>query len=169
MSDDIDAILNELDEEDNVEERHADEISAVEDRYDGDKIERKMAKKLEALESKFETNALRTAIESYESKADELEKALFDEVKADLKNIDDYERTVKFISDRATKLKEREAQLATEAEQRAEEAAARAWGTGPIGKRAPASTDEEKELMEKVRAGDNRAAFQAIVGDSFNF
>lgn len=166
MSDDIDAILNELDEEDNVEERHADEISAVEDKYDGDKIERKMAKKLEALESKFETNALRTAIESYESKADELEKALFDEVKADLKNIDDYERTVKFISDRAEKLKAREAQLAEEADKRAEEAAAKAWGTGPIGKRAPASTDEEKELMDRIGGGDVNALVEAVVGDN---
>jgi hypothetical protein len=73
----------------------------------------------------------------------------------------------KFITDRATKLREREAQLAADAEKRAEENAARAWGTGPIGRTPPPATDEEKELMERVRAGDTDAAFKAIVGNSF--
>ncbi len=168
MSDEIDDILNELDAEADVEDRHAEEIADAEDKFDGDKIDRKLAKKLESLEHKFETNALRSAIESYEARADDMEKALFEDVKADLKSIDDFDRVQKFISERATKLREREQQLAAEAEKRAEEKAARAWGTGPIGRTPPPATDEEKELMERVRMGDNRAAFDAIVGDSFN-
>jgi hypothetical protein len=164
----VDDILAELDEEGSVEDRHAGDIDAAEEKYEGgDKIDHKLQKKLESLEHKFETNALRTAVESYEAKADDIEKALFEDVKADLKSYDDFERVQKFITDRATKLREREAQLAADAEKRAEENAARAWGTGPIGRTPPPATDEEKELMERVRAGDTDAAFKAIVGNSF--
>ena len=169
MSDEMyeDDILSELDAEDNVEERHADEIAEAEEKFDGDKIDRKLEKKLESLEHKFETNALRSAIESFESMADDIEKALFEDVKGDLKSYEDFERVQKFISDRAAKLREREQQLAEEAEKRAEEKAAKAWGTGPIGRTPAPPTDEEKELMERVRMGDSDAAFEAIVGDSF--
>jgi len=166
MSHEVDEILEELDAEDNVEdveERHADDIAEAEEKYGGDKIDRKLEKRFESLEHKFETNALRSAIESFESKADEVEKALFEDVKADLKNYEDFERVQKFISDRATKLREREAQLAEEAEKRAEEKAARAWGTGPIGKGSPPPTDEEKDLLERIANGDRNALFESVV------
>ena len=168
---DVDDILAELDAEENVEATHGDVVEAAEEHYDeeDDKITRKLEKKLGSLEQKFEKNALRTAIDHFNEKADDLEKELFTEVQADVTSLDDFERTSKFIKDRAAKLREREQKLLEEAEQRAQEKAAKTWGTGPIGAKAPPSTDEEKELMAKVRSGDSRAAFNAIVGDSFNF
>jgi DNA repair exonuclease SbcCD ATPase subunit len=160
-------MLQELEQDENegVEDRHAEVIAEAEEQYGEDKITRKLEKKLEQLDHKFETNALRSAIETYETKADDIEKALFEDVKADLKSIEDFEKTRKFITDRAQKLREREAELAEAAQAKAEEQAARAWGTGPLGATPPPPSDEEKELMDRIKQGDTAAAFAAIVGD----
>lgn len=168
---DVDDILAELDAEENIEETHADVVEAAEEKYDGedDKITRKLEKKLGSLEQKFEKNALRTAIDHFTEKADDLEKELFAEVQADVNSLDDFERTSKFIRDRAAKLREREQKLLEEAEQRAQEKAAKTWGTGPIGAKSPPATDEEKEQLDRIRKGDTGAAFAAIVGSDFDF
>ena len=44
----------------------------------------------------------------------------------------------------------------------AEEKAAQAWGTGPVGRKA-APADADKELMERISAGDTKALFESIV------
>ena len=164
MSDEYDPILDELDAEENADQ-HADVAEEAEEHYDGedDKITRKLEKKFDSLSQKFERTALSTAIERFTDKADELEKELFSEVRADVKTLDDFERTEKFIRDRATKLREREQKIMEAAEQRAEQKAAQAWGTGPIGKGSPPPTDEEKDLLERIANGDRNALFESVV------
>jgi hypothetical protein len=145
------------------EDEHEDEVEAAEAKADeeDDKITRKLSKKVDDLEHKFEKNALKQAVESFAEKADPLEKDLFREVMADIKSVEDFDRTVKLVQERAAKLKEREEQLMKEAEERAEATAARAWGTAPSSA-TPEPSDEDKKRMERIATGDSAAAFAAL-------
>jgi vacuolar-type H+-ATPase subunit I/STV1 len=157
---DIDDMLDELD----AEEKHEEVIETAEGKADKEdsKAPVKARNKVEEKLEKFEQNALREAIERFEDKSDDLEKELFAAARAEVKTLDEFYETVDFVKSRAGKFREREEKLAEEAAKRAEEKAAKSWGVGPVGNQT-APSDADKEVMERIAAGDTDALFESLV------
>ncbi len=159
---DIDAALEELEEEEKGQ--HGDLIEEVEERADAEdgkaKKKTRLEERIDSLEAKFQQDALQRAIKQFTEKADDIERDLFDAARKDepIKSIEDFEKAAEVAKQRAAAIREREAELMKQAEERA----AKAWGTGPVGSNA-APADAEKELMERISKGDMHAAFEAIV------
>ena len=168
---DIDAIIEEIDQEDEARE-HAAEVEEAEaqaDAEDGKPPKRtRVEERVDALERKYEQDALKNAISRFKDHADEVELEIFDAARKDdpLKSLADFEAAVEIAKRRAAALRETEEKLAKEAEERV----SRAWGigSGPLGKPSPPA-DHEKELMERISKGDTRALVESIVGDDLPF
>lgn len=154
----LDEILTEMEEE------HEDVIAEAEKKADkaAAKSKSKIEKRVDQLEKKIATQALESAINSYAEKADEYEKDLFSKVRGDIKSLEDFEAVTKVVKERAEKIREREAELMKQAEEKA----ARAWGlgSGPISGGAT-EKDEEEELRKRIQQGDIRALTQALSGE----
>jgi hypothetical protein len=164
---DIDDILDELDKED---EEHAAEVEEAEEKADAEDgkppKKSRVEERVDALERKYEQDALKNAVSRFKDHADEVELEIFEAARKDdpLKNLADFEAAVEIAKRRAAALRETEEKMAKEAEERV----ARAWGVGPVGKPS-APADHDKELMERINKGDTRALVESIVGDDLPF
>jgi hypothetical protein len=163
---DTDFLLGELDAEDEEEASHAAEVEEAEkkadDAEDSKPKKSRVEERVEALEKKYEQDVLQTAIKGFKEHADEDEIALFEAARKDdaIKNLSDFQERVSVAKREAANVREAKEKLMKEAE----EQAAQAWGTGPVG-RTSAPADAEKELMERINAGDTRALAEALATD----
>jgi hypothetical protein len=162
---DIDDMLNELDADEQVAAAatEAEEKADAEDAKPPKKS--RVEERVDALERKYEQDALQTAINRFKEHADDVEMEIFEAARKDapLKTIADFESAADIAKRRAASLHEVEEKL----EKEAEEKVAKAWSTGPLGKSS--APDHDKEMMEAVESGDMRAAFASIVGDDTPF
>jgi len=167
MEFDIDAAIAELDAEDDQVAVAAAEAEAKADAEDGKPPKKtRVEERVDALEKKYEQDALQSAINRFKEHADEVELEIFEAARKDepLKTLSDFEGAAEIAKRRASALRETEEKLAKEAEERV----AKAWGAGPVGAKA-APADAEKELMERINAGDTSALVEAVVGTDLPF
>ena len=156
---DVDAALKELEEED----EHEDEVQAAEASADAEDAKppkrTRVEERVEALEKKYEQDALQTAIKGFKEHADPIEVELFDEARKDdpIKNLSDFEGRASVAKREAANVRKAKEKLMAEAE----EQAAKAWGTGPVGNKS-APVDADKELMERIAKGDMNALTAAL-------
>ncbi|MDD3983517.1 MAG: hypothetical protein PHU54_06185 [Candidatus Omnitrophica bacterium] len=168
---DIDDAIAALDREDEeVEDEHAEVIEEAEKKADKEEgrppKKSRVEERVDALERKYEQDALKSAISRFKDQADAVELEIFDAARKDepLKNLSDFEAAAEIARRRAASLRETEEKMAKEAEERV----AKAWGVGPVG-RPQAPADHDKELMERIGKGDTRALVESIIGDDLPF
>ena len=168
---DIDTIIEELEQEneDNVEDRHAEVIEEAEGKAEReDKVAHKITKSYEELDKKMDRIELQRVLEKFDESSDETEKLILDTVRADLKDPGKAAEAIKMVRERAAELKKKQEEREAALMQQAEEKAAQAWGVGPLGKPA-APADAEKEIMERINAGgpdSARALAEALLADT---
>ena len=164
---DIDDILEELDADDAQVGAAAVEAEEKADEQDSKPPKKtRVEERVDALEKKYEQDALQSAISRFKEHADEVELEIFEAARKDdpLKTLSDFEGAAEIAKRRAVALRETEERLAKDAEERV----AKAWGAGPVGPKA-APADADKELMERINAGDTTALVEAIVGTDLPF
>lgn len=131
-----------------------------------DKLTKKLSAKMDNMQKKFEQTILRERISKFEESADDLEKDMFKTIASDVKSPEDFDKAIGVVKKQADILRNQAAEYKQKLEQQAEKETAAAWGTGPLGgnpqKRTP---DYEEQLMERINRGDDKAAFEAIVGN----
>jgi hypothetical protein len=153
-------ILQREQEQENESEEYEDEQDQQ------DELEKKLSAKLDKMNRKFEETMLRERIGKFEESADELTLDMFKTIASDVNTVEDFDRAVGLVAKQAAELRKKAEAYQEQLNKQAEESTAKAWGTGPIGatpvKRTP---DYEEQLMERIKAGDESAAFEAIVGD----
>jgi hypothetical protein len=133
-----------------------------------DKLERKMSAKMENMQKKFETTMLRERIGKFESEADELEVDMFRTVASDVKSLEDFDKAMGIVRKQSASLRASAEKYREKLEEEAQQATARAWGTGPVGTPQKRSPDMDKERDERIKGGDNKAALEALMdGDVF--
>lgn len=147
-------------EEYEAEQEEQDEEIAKEN-----KLEKKLSAKLDKMNQKFEQTMLRERISKFESEADELTLDMFKTIAADVNSVEDFDKAVGLVNKQAAELRKKADEYQQKLNEQAEQQVGKAWGTGPIGaspvRRTP---DYEEQLMERIKQGDDRAAFEAIVG-----
>jgi hypothetical protein len=132
-----------------------------------DKIEKKLSAKMDDMQKKFESTLLREKVGKFQESADDLEKDLFRTVASDVKDMESFDKAMTAVNSHAKKMREDAEKYKAQLEKQAEEQVSRAWGTGPMGTPTPRTPDYEKDLLERVRAGDDGAAFELIIGDDW--
>jgi len=176
MPEDIETIDPEESEEDYIrrilgdepEEPHAEEVAAAEEKFaeedPPDKLSKKFDAKLSAFEKKFEKGMLTGALDKFMGSADEIEKGIMREFASDVKSLADFERAERLVKSQAEKLRAKAVEYEAQAQEDARAKAATAWGVTPQDHMAP-PPDQEEELMKRIRLGDTKAAFAAIIGN----
>lgn len=159
--------LMELDEPAGDEPYADEQDDADEEIAKQDKMDRKLSAKMEDMQQKLENTIIRDRIGKFQETADDLHKDLFRAVASDVKDVESFDKAMKMVNDRAEKMKAAEEKYKQEMEKRAQEQAATAWGTGPMGTPTPHTADYEEELYKRVREGDEKAAFELIIGDDW--
>lgn len=167
----VDDILAEIESEEDEDSPHAEVIEAAESEadHDDDKMERKLKRRYEELEKKLDQSEVKRIIKDFELDADDIEKDLFGDLKAEIHNPRDAELAAEKARKYAKALRERTAKVEAEAEAEVKEKAAKAWGFQAPGRAQPERTDEEKALMERISNGDMAALVEAVVGDDTPF
>lgn len=132
-----------------------------------DKMEKKLSAKIDDMQKKFEATIVHERVSKFQESADDLQKDLFKTIAGDVKDVESLDRAFKLVEDRSKKMREDEKLHRAQLEKQAEDEVGRAWGTGPMGTPTPHTADYEEELYKKVRAGDERAAFELIIGDDW--
>jgi hypothetical protein len=132
-----------------------------------DKMDKKLSAKMDDMQKKFENTIIRDRISKFQETADSLHKDLFKAIASDVKDMESFDKAMNMVEDRAKKIKVEEEKYKAQLEKQAEEQVSRAWGTGPMGTPTPRTPDYEKDLLERVRAGDDSAAFELIIGDDW--
>lgn len=132
-----------------------------------DKMDKKLSAKMDDMQRKFENTIIRDRISKFQDTADDLHKDLFKAIAGDVKDMESFDKAMSMVENRAGKMRAEEEKYKTQLAKQAEEEVGRAWGTGPVGTPTPHSADHEKELIERVRAGDDDAAFELIIGDDW--
>ena len=132
-----------------------------------DKMEKKLSAKIDDMQKKFEATIVRERVSKFQEMADDLQKDLFKTIAGDVKDVESLDRAFKLVEDRSNKMREDEKLHRAQLEKKAEDEVGRAWGTGPMGTPTPHTADYEEELMKRVRAGDEKAAFELIIGDDW--
>jgi len=166
---DIDDVLAELDQED-ADEQVAAAAAEAEQKADAEDAKppkrTRVEERVDALEKKYEQDALQSAINRFKEHADEVELEIFEAARKDepLKSLTDFEAAAEVAKRRASALRETEERLAKEAEERV----AKAWGSGPVGAKA-APADAEKEVMERISQGDTHALLESLLANDMPF
>lgn len=145
-----------------AEEEEEDEKLAKES-----KMERKLSAKMDDMQKKLESSLVRERVNKFQESADDLQKDLFKTIAADVKDMESLDEALKLVNSRSKKMMEDAEKYRVQLEKQAEEQVATAWGTGPMGTPTPHTADYEEELMKRVRAGDDKAAFELIIGDDW--
>lgn len=145
-------------------EADADEALAKED-----KMMKKLSAKVDGMQKKFEETMIRERISHFDKEADDIERGLFKAVISDVKDVETLDKAIGLVKERAAKMKEEAEKYREQLEQQAQQQVAKAWGTSPVGTPTPRTKDYESELMKRVAAGDERAAFEAVIGDDIPF
>ena len=166
---DIDAIIEELEQEneDNVEDRHAEVIEEAEEKADReDPVTHQLRKDVKELTDKFNQGQLQSILDRFDAEADEVEKTLFKNIRAKIKSPERALEAIAEVRELAAPIREQQKELMSQAEEKA----ANVWGlgSGPLGKPS-APTDHEKELMERISRGDTRALVESVIGDDLPF
>lgn len=149
------------------EEPYAAEAEAVEKEAEQeDKLLRKVDKRVNDLQKKFEATQLTAAKDRFMAAASPLEQELFKAVASDVKDMSELARVAEVVQNRAKIVQKQVEEYEQEAKVEAAAKAHLAWGVqgAPIGG-APSQTDEDKDLMERVRKGDSKAGMKAMFGD----
>jgi len=151
-------------EEYEAEEEEADEVAEKED-----KLAKKLSARVDNLQKKFDTTMVQGAKEKFLASANELEKDLFKTVSADIKDMESLARMATMVREKSKIMQKEIEKYDAEAKLDAAAKARVAWGVSgsPVGVVAPAPTDEEKVIAEKIAKGDTQAALAALMaGDS---
>ena len=150
----------EIEEEYAPEQEEQDEEIAVQD-----KLEKKLSAKMENMQKKFDQTLLRERIQKFEGEADELTLDMFKTVASDVKTLEDFDKAMNVVNKQAATLRKQAEEYRQKLEKQASDDTAAAWGTTPIGGNpVPRTPDYEEKLMERITHGDDKAAFEAIVG-----
>lgn len=132
-----------------------------------DKMEKKLSAKMDDMQKKFEATLVRERVGKFQESADDLQKDLFKTIAGDVKDVESLDKALKLVEDRSKKMRDDAEKYRAQLEKQAEEQVSRAWGTGPMGTPTPHTADYEEELYKRVRAGDDQAAFELIIGDDW--
>lgn len=147
-----------------AEEEEAEEVAVKED-----KLAKKLTARVDNLQKKFDSTTLQNAKDKFLASADELEKDLFKTVSSDIKGMGDLARMATMVREKSKVMRAQMEQYEQEAKLDAAAKARVAWGVSgsPVGTVAPAPTDEEKIIAERIAKGDTQAALAALMhGDS---
>lgn len=134
-----------------------------------DKLTRKLTARVDNLQKKFNSTTLQNAKDKFLTSANELEKDLFKTVSADIKDMESLARMATMVRDKSKVMQGEIEKYEQEAKLDAAAKARVAWGVSgsPVGTVAPAPTDEEKIIAERIAKGDTQAALAALMhGDS---
>lgn len=131
-----------------------------------EKLDKKFSAKMDKREKQFEATILREKVGMYEKSASELELDLFKALASDIKTLADFDKAVRVVNARAQKMEAATQKYREQMEAAAAGQAAMAWGTGPVGTPTPKMTDHDKEVLDRIAAGDERALFDALIGDN---
>jgi hypothetical protein len=132
-----------------------------------DKMEKKLSAKMDDMQKKFENTLVRERVSKFQETADDLQKDLFKTIAGDVKDVESLDKALKLVDDRSKKMRADAEKYRAQLEKQAEAEVSAAWGTGPMGTPTPHTADYEEELYKRVRAGDDQAAFELIIGDDW--
>jgi len=151
--------------EDDAEEYEAEEEEAEVVAEKEDKLAKKLSARVDNLQKKFDTTMVQNAKEKFLSGANELEKDLFKTVSADIKDMESLARMAGMVREKSKVMQKEMEKYEQEAKVDAAAKARVAWGVSgsPVGVVAPAPTDEEKIIADKIAKGDSRAALAALM------
>ncbi len=153
------------DEEDESYQEEEEEAAVEAERED--KLSKKLTARVDNLQKKFDTTMVQNAKDKFLANSSPLEKDLFKTVSADIKDMETLARMAQMVKDKAKSMGAEMERYEQEAKLDAAAKARVAWGvTGnPVGVIAPAVSDEEKALAERIAKGDSGAAMRALFGD----
>lgn len=132
-----------------------------------DKIEKKLSAKMGDMQKKFDNTIMKERVGNFQDSATPLEKDLFKTIAADVKRPEDLDRAITLVRTQAATLQEQTDKYKTQMEKVAEEQAARAWGTGPVGVPSKKSPDYEDVMLKKIESGDMGALLESLLEDNF--
>jgi len=153
--------------EDDAGEYEAEEEEAEVEAEKEDKLAKKLSARVDNLQKKFDTTTLQNAKEKFIASSNELEKDLFKTVSADIKDMESLARVAGMVRDKSKVMQSEIEKYQQEAKVDAAAKARVAWGVSgsPVGVVAPAPSDEEKLLAERIAKGDSKAALQSMFGN----
>jgi len=160
-------VLGIAEPEDDGEEYEAEEEDAEVVAEKEDKLAKKLSARVDNLQKKFDTTMVQSAKEKFLASANELEKDLFKTVSADIKDMESLARMATMVREKSKIMQKEIEKYDQEAKVDAAAKARVAWGVSgsPVGVVAPAPSDEEKELAERIAKGDSKAALKSMFGD----
>jgi len=160
-------VLGIAEPEDDSEEFEAEEEEAEVEAVKEDKLTRKLTARVDNLQKKFNSTTLQSAKDKFLAGSNELERDLFKTVAADIKDMESLARMATMVREKSKVMQKEIEKYDAEAKLDAAAKARVAWGVSgsPVGVVAPAPSDEEKELAERIAKGDSKAALKSMFGD----
>lgn len=126
-----------------------------------DKVAKKLAAKMDKMESKFQQTMMQERIKAFQKDASEVAQGLFKTVAGDVKDLETLDKAIELVRQREAKLVEETEKYKAKLEEDAARRVASAWGTSPTG--APRQRDDEEERMKKIAAGDTHALLMDLL------
>lgn len=155
--------------EDPAKEDASEEYEELQDEMDDEiskeeKVNRKVSAKFDEMQKKFDNTMLKMNTEKFLANATEMEVDLFKAVAGDVHDPETLDKVVSMVREKAAKLEEATRKYEEELSKQAEQKVQSAWGL-PVGVAKTSDEEEKDDTMERVAAGDSKAALHALFGD----